>query len=180
MSPSRTSAIDGGMIWPRVPVAQMSPVASFGSYPARNIEGSARTPIVTTVAPTIPVLAAKSAPTMMTAMPNPPVRLPKAFAIAVSSSSAILARSSVTPIKINKGTATSVSLVMVPKIRPDKAATKLASKWPAMTPNEAKSNAVPPKVSATGKPKSSRTQTLAKRASANSPSITCGHLAQVN
>ena len=84
--------------------------------------------MVTTVAPTMPVLAASSAPTIITAIPKPPVRLPRALAIAVSSSSAIFARSSVTPISMNKGTATRVSLVMVPNIRPESAATKLASK----------------------------------------------------
>ncbi len=144
------------------------------------MEGSASTPIVTTVAPTIPVLAANSAPTTITDMPRPPVRFPSPLAMAVSSSSAILARSKVTPMRMKSGTATSVSLVMVPNIRPESAATKLASKCPAITPTAAKSSAVPASVSATGKPKSSNTQTLPNSASANSPSTISGHLAQLD
>ena len=111
---------------------------------------SASTPIVTTVAPTMPVLAARSAPTTITDIPRPLVRFPRPLAMAVSSSSAILARSKVTPIRIKSGTAIRVSFVIVPNIRPDSAATKLASKCPAITPTAAKSSAVPASVSATG------------------------------
>ena len=64
------------MIWPSVPVAQIVPVAKAGLYPARIIDGSDNRPIVTTVAPTMPVLAASSAPTNTTATPSPPGRLP--------------------------------------------------------------------------------------------------------
>ena len=142
------------------------------------MDGSAKTPIVTTVAPTMPVLAARRAPTTITEMPRPPVLFPRPLAIADKSSSAILARSSVTPIRINNGTATSVSLVMVPNIRPDSAATKLASKCPAITPMAAKSSAVPASVNATGKPNSSNRQTQPKSASASSPSTIRGHLAK--
>ena len=31
MSPMKMSTVDGGMIWPRVPLAQITPVASLGS-----------------------------------------------------------------------------------------------------------------------------------------------------
>ena len=134
--------------------------------------------MVTTVAPTMPVLAARRAPTMTTEMPSPPVLSPKPLAIAVNSSSAILARSSVTPMRINKGTATSVSFVTVPNIRPGNAPTKLASKYPAITPPPANKSAVPANVNATGKPNSSNTQTAPKSASASSPSIIVGDLAE--
>ena len=49
MSPMKISTVEGGMIWPSVPLAQMDPHASFGSYPARNMAGSEISPIVTTV-----------------------------------------------------------------------------------------------------------------------------------
>src|SRR3546814_4337389 len=53
----------GGMICPRVPEAQIVPHAILGSYPALSIEGSDSSPMVTTVAPTMPVDAASSMPT---------------------------------------------------------------------------------------------------------------------
>ena len=47
-------------------------------------------PIATTVAPTIPVVAAKSAPTNTTDIPSPPGTGPKRLAIVTKRSSAIL------------------------------------------------------------------------------------------
>jgi len=114
MSPMKISTVEGGMIWPSVPLAQITPVASFGSYPARTIAGSEISPIVTTVAPTMPVEAASNAPTRITEMPKPPRIRPKSRPIVVNSCSAIPDRSSITPMKMNKGTATSTSLVMKP------------------------------------------------------------------
>ena len=74
MSPSNTKAIDGGMICPRVPVAQIVPDAREGEYPCLSIVGKEISPIVTTVAPTIPVLAANSIPTITTDIPSPPLK----------------------------------------------------------------------------------------------------------
>ena len=68
--------------------------------------------MVTTVAPTIPVLAARSAPTMETEIPRPPGNLPKSFPMVSSNSSAIWERSSTIPMKTNKGTAMRISLTM--------------------------------------------------------------------
>ena len=51
------------MIWPRVPEAAMVPVASAGEYLWRIITGNEIRPMATTVAPTMPVVAASSAPT---------------------------------------------------------------------------------------------------------------------
>ena len=73
--------------------------------------------MVTTVAPTMPVLAASMAPTITTDTPSPPGLRPNSRAMLVSKSSAIRALSSTFPIKINKGTAMRVSLPMVPNIR---------------------------------------------------------------
>ena len=70
-----------------------------------------------TVAPTIPVLAASSMPTTMTAMANPPRRPPNIRLNESSRSSAMRARSRVTPMNTNSGTATSVSLLMIPNSR---------------------------------------------------------------
>jgi hypothetical protein len=72
--------------------------------------------MVTTVAPTMPVEAARNAPTMTMDTARPPGSGPKTRAIVVSRSSAILDRSSVMPIITNISTASSVSI-----------------DWPAMT-----------------------------------------------
>ena len=76
--------------------------------------GSASSPMVTTVAPTMPVLAASSIPTSVTDMPSPPRSLPNSRVRLSSRLSAIWARSSVTPMNTNSGTAMSVSLLMIP------------------------------------------------------------------
>ena len=72
--------------------------------------GRARRPIVTTVAPTIPVEAAKNAPTTTIETANPPGRGPKILAILVSNSSAIRDRSRTIPISTNIKTASNVSI----------------------------------------------------------------------
>ena len=70
--------------------------------------------MVTTVAPTMPVLAASSMPTSVTEIPSPPRRGPNSIAMVSSRLSATRERSSITPMKTNSGTAISVSLVMTP------------------------------------------------------------------
>ena len=74
-------------------------------------------PIVTTVAPTMPVDAASSAPTSSTAITSPPGLRPNRPATDSSKASARRERSSITPMKMNSGTATSVSLPMTPNRR---------------------------------------------------------------
>jgi hypothetical protein len=71
--------------------------------------------MVTTVAPTMPVEAARSAPTMVTETASPPRTLANSMPMVWRSWSAIRARSSITPMKTKSGTATSTSLTMVPK-----------------------------------------------------------------
>ena len=66
--------------------------------------------MVTTVAPTIPVEAAKNAPTTTTETAKPPGRGPNTRAIVVSKSLAIFERSRVMPIKTNIKTASNVSI----------------------------------------------------------------------
>ena len=76
--------------------------------------GSEINPIAMTVAPTIPVLAAIIAPTIITDIAKLPLNPPKRFAIFTRRSSAKLDFSRSTPIKTNKGTATRVVLVISP------------------------------------------------------------------
>jgi len=70
--------------------------------------------MVTTVAPTIPVLAASSIPTRVTEIPRPPRRGPNSIAMVSNRLSATCERSSITPMNTNRGTAIRVSLVMTP------------------------------------------------------------------
>ena len=58
------------MICPRVPEAHIKPDESLVLYPAFVITGKLIKPIVTTVAPTIPVDAANNAPTKITEIPK--------------------------------------------------------------------------------------------------------------
>ncbi len=67
--------------------------------------GKDSSPMVTTVAPTMPVLAASNMPTSTTEIARPPLKLPNNRDMVVSNSSAIFERSSMTPIKTNSGTA---------------------------------------------------------------------------
>ena len=102
------------MIWPSVPAAQIVPVETAGSYPRRNMVGREMRPMVTTVAPTMPVLAAIIAPTITTAMPRPPGVPRINWARDCSNWSASFDRSSITPMNTKTGTAIRVSLVMMP------------------------------------------------------------------
>ena len=85
-------------------------------------------PIVTTVAPTMPVDAANNAPTITTEIPKPPRIVPNRRPIFSNSSSAILERSSIVPMNIKSGTATRTSFVMTPKMRCGNAIKKAKSK----------------------------------------------------
>ena len=73
--------------------------------------------MVTTVAPTMPVEAAKKAPTTTTETARPPGRGPNTRAIVVNRSLAILERSKVMPINTNIKTARSVSIDCPAKTR---------------------------------------------------------------
>ena len=71
------NTIEGGIICPSVPEAAIVPVARPCEYLFFNIAGNEINPIATTVAPTIPVVAASNAPTKTTDIPRPPLTLPK-------------------------------------------------------------------------------------------------------
>ena len=71
--------------------------------------------MVTTVAPTMPVEAASTVPTRTTEIPRPPRMSPKSRPMVTSSCSAMPDRSSIIPMKMKSGTATSTSLSMMPR-----------------------------------------------------------------
>ena len=70
--------------------------------------------MVTVVAPTTPLAAASSTPTISTAIPSPPGSAPNRRAIVSNNSSAICERSSITPMKMKSGIASRTSLVITP------------------------------------------------------------------
>jgi hypothetical protein len=71
-SPINTSIMLGGIKMPRVPEAAMVPVASAGEYLRWSITGKASSVSITTVAPTIPVVAAMIVPISVTESARPP------------------------------------------------------------------------------------------------------------
>ena len=78
--------------------------------------GNDMSPIVTTVAPTIPVLAARRAPTTIIEILKPPLIFLNAKAIFANIFAAIPDLSRMVPIKINRGTARRVTLFIIPNI----------------------------------------------------------------
>lgn len=128
----------------------MVPVARLGSKPRLSRVGKLSRPSVTTVAPTMPVLAAISPPTNTTATSMPPCKRPSALAIDSSKSSAMRARSSTTPISTNSGTAMSVSLFITPNNRLGRSSSSGTPNAPTPRPSRPNSSATPAKVKATG------------------------------
>ena len=112
--------------------------------------GSTIRPIVTVVAPTTPLAAASSTPTRITEKPRPPGSAPNRRAIVSSKSSAMRERSSITPMKMKSGMASSTSLVMTPKMRSGNAPSSARFITPAAEPETANSSDKPASVSATG------------------------------
>ncbi len=112
--------------------------------------GSTIRPMVTVVAPTTPFAAASSVPTITTEMPKPPRSVPNSRPMVSSNSSATRERSSITPMKMNSGIASSVSLVMTPKMRCGNAPRMPNPMAPRMCPRMANISDTPASVSATG------------------------------
>ena len=102
-------------------------------------------PMVTTVAPTTPVVAASNAPTITTETASPPRRRPNSRPIVSSRSSASPDLSSTMPMKMNSGTASRVKLVITPQIL-------RGSRWKKSKPRNTppNSSAIAPRVNATG------------------------------
>ena len=95
--------IEGGIIWPSVPEAEITPVANSGEYLFLSIVGNDNKPIVTTVAPTIPVDAAKNAPTTTTETAKPPGKWPNTLAIVVNNSPAIFYETMLSKFALSQG-----------------------------------------------------------------------------
>ena len=142
--------MDGGMIWPNVPVEATRPAEKLFSYPWLIRIGRDISPIVTTVAPTIPVLAAKRAPTIIIDIDKPPFVLLKAAAMFSNIFAAIPDFSKIVPIKINSGTASKVTLFIMPKILMGILLKIVGSNIPNGIQINAKSNDTPARVNATG------------------------------
>ena len=81
------------------------------------------------------------------------------------------ARSRVTPMKTNSGTATSVSLVMMPKTRFGRLSNSASLKLPVNVPTVAKISAVPPRVKATGNPASNTRMTATNSSAATHSTV---------
>ena len=124
-------------------------------------------PMAMTVAPTIPVLAARRAPTMTTDRPNPLFIRPKSFAIEVNRSSATFDFSMMTPMKMKSGTAIKVALVMTPYKRFGMVSKRYKSKPPNKETMAAKIRETPAKVKATGNPAKRIKQTRANNNKGN-------------
>ena len=89
-------------------------------------------------------------PTIATEMPRPPRSVPNSRPMVSSSSSAMRERSSITPMKMNSGIASSTSLVITPKTRCGSAPMNEKPIAPVRWPSAAKASDTPPSVSATG------------------------------
>jgi hypothetical protein len=148
------------MICPRVPVEATNPVEKLFSYPWLIKIGKDIKPIVTTVAPTMPVLAASKAPTIIIDTDNPPLIPLKAFAIFSSIFAAIPDFSRIVPIKINRGTASNVTLFIIPKILIGILLKIVGSKISKGMQINANIIDTPARVSATGKPNNNAAQII--------------------
>ena len=129
--------------------------------------GSAKRPMVTTVAPTIPVEAASNMPTKMTAIPSPPFMPRINSSMVVRRFSAIFDFSSIIPMKTNNGTAIKVSLPIMSKIRLGMLCRNAISNAPNILAINAKSSETPASVKATGKPISSAMNITANKSRDN-------------
>ena len=118
--------------------------------------GSEIRPIEMTEAATTPVVAASSAPTKITASARPPRIGPNTCPTVSSRSSAMPLRSSTRPIKVKKGTASSVSLAMMPSSRCGSQAMMEAGKTLSSMPSRPKNRPQAPRLNATGKPSSKK------------------------
>ena len=87
---------------------------------------------------------------MTTAMPSPPGTRPNRPPIVSSNSSAMRERSSITPMNMKSGIASSTSLFMMPKMRCGSAPSSERSIAPAAAPAAANISETPASVSATG------------------------------
>ncbi|KAG0762336.1 hypothetical protein G6F22_018671 [Rhizopus arrhizus] len=114
--------------------------------------GSDISPIEMTEADTTPVVAASIAPTNTTAMASPPRTAPNSWPIVSSRSSAMPERSSTSPISVKNGTASSVSLEMMPNTRCGSAWNSEELSRPSSMPTRPNRIPLAARANATGKP----------------------------
>ena len=105
--PSSTTTIEGGMMVPSEPPAQITPEISALSYLYLSITGMVSRPTTVSVAPITPEEAANTTHIRMVAMASPPGSRRVHRWIASNRRSAMPARSSIAPMKMNSGTAAS-------------------------------------------------------------------------
>ena len=119
-------------------------------YPCLIKAGNDIKPIVTTVAPTIPVLAARRAPTNIIDIDKPPFVFLNAAAIFSSIFAAMPDFSRTVPMYINNGTASNVTLFIIPKTLIGILLRMVGSNMPKGIQTTAKSIDIPASVKATG------------------------------
>ena len=112
--------------------------------------GSEIRPIEMTEAATTPVVAARIAPTKITANARPPRTGPKSWPMVSSRSSAIPDRSRIRPMKVKNGIASRVSFDITPKIRSGSAWNKAGVRRPSSMPIRPKTTPLAARANATG------------------------------
>ena len=105
--PNRTTTIDGGMMVPSEPPAQITPEIRALSYLYFSITGIVSSPTTVSVAPITPDEAANTTHIRTVPIARPPGSRRVQRWIASNSRSAMPARSSIAPMKMNSGTAAS-------------------------------------------------------------------------
>ena len=151
-----TSMMLGGIRMPSVPEAAIVPVASSVLYLRSIITGSAIRLIITTEAPMIPVVAARMVPMTVTASASPPGVRRNSTWRQCRRSAATPARSSIVPMKMNMGMATSTRLSAMPQIRSTRLKNSICEKTSKYMPMKPKASPTPPSTKPTGKPVNSR------------------------
>jgi len=107
-------------------------------------------PIEITEAATTPVVAARSAPTKITAKASPPRSGPKSWPTVSRRSSAMPLLSRIKPMKVKKGTARSVSFDITPQMRSGSAWKSEGSRRPSSMPTSPNTMPLAASAKATG------------------------------
>ena len=151
-----TSMMLGGISIPSVPEAAMVPVASSRLYSRSTMTGSAIRLIITTEAPMMPVVAARIVPMTVTASASPPGVRRSTTWRQYSRLEATPERSSIVPMKMNIGIATSTRLSAKPQMRSTRLKNSTWEKTSKYMPMKPKARPTPPSTNPTGKPENRR------------------------
>ena len=120
------------------------------------ITGSAIRLIITTEAPMMPVVAARIVPMTVTASASPPGVRRRSTCRQCSRSAATPALSSIVPMKMNIGIATSTRLSAIPQILSTRLNSSTCEKTSKYMPTKPKASPTPPSTKPTGNPVNSR------------------------